>query len=365
MGLCAETELGLVNTTSSTLPDSSSIVKMVKFSSSKSSPLLKERILQAISTHPRTYLAAFVAVSFFLFATVSSVSRAPSHSGVAVLSDDDHRLFQLNPQHRCTDTDDPTTLASVKAPCRCTNPLVPTARLKANWDKHHQELVNAAKKHSNVDLVMIGDSIIERWNGTRQLGQMLAQEYLPVFDEFFTKEGGGDIDAVALGSSGDVSNNLLWHLQHGLLQKSLAPKVWLILVGTNDLGNGCSKRNALAGILHVAQYLHDQRKGAKIIVHGLMPRNDDYTPEVAIDYSLNQKWKHILWINKELKRFCDLHEEWVYMDASKLFLQRKKGSKTGELEINPSMMLDALHPTVEGYRAWAPLIVETVKKALK
>ena len=313
--------------------------------------------------HKRTMAAlAFLAVSLLAF-----TSRNASHSRLYVR--DDHSFgVKVSPRHRCFDAEDPKTLRPPKGQlCECTNPLVPVPWPKPGWDQHHTQLVDFAKKAAaaaNLDIVMIGDSIIERWNGTRTVEQILADDgHLTVFEEYFTRHGtGGTLDGIALGTSGDTSNNLLWHLSHGFLDiTELQPTVWFIMVGTNDLGRtGCSKRNALAGVLHVAQYLRDQRPGATIIVHGLLPRSDS---KVEIP-KLGLLWQQIVFINRELKKLCNLHEEWVYMDAASLFLKRVEGGTNRDLEINVDTMPDGLHPNERGYEIWSQEIVKKIDKFL-
>ena len=159
-----------------------------------------------------------------------------------------------------------------------------------------------------------------------------------------------------------------------MLPEKLNPKVWFLLIGTNDLGrSGCSKRTVLAGILQVAQFLHTKRPGTPILLHGLLPRNDFYADEsVQTDFTLNRYWLDIVWINQELQRFCSLHHEWQYMDSGNLFLANINGNNEGATErytnaafmINKTVMADALHPNVAGYRVWGPLIVEHVLKLI-
>lgn len=288
--------------------------------------------------------------------------------------DDSHQMFVgSNPLHRCSDSDDVIQNDSTTTKCDCSDPLQPTRRNMEAWTAHHKDLVahavEASLRDDSVDVIMIGDSIIERWGGTSNMGRAEQPEIRRIFERYFTRKGGGAFDAVALGSAGDTSNNLLWHMENGLLPDQLRPKIWLMLVGTNDMGRfGCSKRTTLAGILHVAQILHQRRRGATIIVHALMPRSDKFKGRENVDYSLGQLWKNILWINRELKRFCTLHHEWVYMEVNRIFLRRKEIGNVdteGALEINPETMEDALHPSVKGYELWAKEISEVIQKELK
>jgi lysophospholipase L1-like esterase len=318
--------------------------------------------------HKKTILVVTLAV----FTIFVRERRSLAHS---INVGDDHNFgIQVHPQHRCFDADDPKEWKKKQGAtvCLCTDPLAATPRNDLPvWQQHHKELADAAteatrdSQRHKLDLIMIGDSIIERWNGTRSMGQRLADEFLPIFDQLFTRHGGGRIDAIALGSSGDTSNNLLWQLNHGILNNDLLdPPVWLIMVGTNDLGRTkCSKRNALAGILHVAQYLREKRPKAKIVIHGLFPRSDD-DPGEGETPQLGLYWQQILFINKELKKLCNLHEEWTYMDAPNLFLRRIHGGRLGAVEINPETMPDGLHPNIEGYTHWGAEIVKVVDHLL-
>jgi lysophospholipase L1-like esterase len=169
-------------------------------------------------------------------------------------------------------------------------PLQPSRAVVGHqkWMAQHNRMVGATLTASStkgdLDFVMIGDSITQRFMGTKLISAIPAPEYKQVFDEYFDKsQGGGALQGLALGSSGDVCTELLWHLENGMLPDSLNPKVWIILIGTNDLGlSNCSKRNTLAGILNVAHFLREHKPNTPIILHGLLPRADafntgDYT----------------------------------------------------------------------------------------
>jgi hypothetical protein len=68
------------------------------------------------------------------------------------------------------------------------------------WDAEHA--------HHNLDIVMIGDSITERWNGTSSMGRNLIPKGRAPFEQYFTKDGGGSLEGLALGSSGDTVRNI-------------------------------------------------------------------------------------------------------------------------------------------------------------
>lgn len=149
--------------------------------------------------------------------------------------------------------------------------------------------------------------------------------------------------------------NLLWHLQNGMLPDTLQPKVWMVLIGTNDLGFAhCSKQSTLKAILHTTTYLHEQRPKATILLHGLLPRGEGRGKAMI----LGRTWKDIQWINQQLEHACSLNPQWHYMDTGKLFLMAD-GTR-----LDSQLIADGVHPRLSGFRQWGPLIVKKVEQLL-
>lgn len=70
---------------------------------------------------------------------------------------------------------------------------------------HHDAMVYDAKKAPNdLDIVFVGDSITERWNGTAALGTKVIDSTKRAFRKRFTKKYGGKLEGIALGSAGDT-----------------------------------------------------------------------------------------------------------------------------------------------------------------
>ena len=236
-------------------------------------------------------------------------------------------------------------------------------------DIAYQNLQEEETEEAPLDIALLGDSIVEYWNGTRGIGAVGAAEYRASFASFFDRRSTpAPFQGLALGTSGDITTELLWHVRNGLVTDSknqrtqLQPKVWFVLIGTNDLGRmDCSKRTTLEGILHVLQYIAQNAGPTELLVHGLLPRADTYQQQ---NYTLGYYWQDILWINQQLRDFCDMHNCW-YMEAHDLFLTTVT---TGEgevvLTINPRTMSDSLHPDLDGYNQWGPRIVQKVQEIL-
>jgi lysophospholipase L1-like esterase len=212
----------------------------------------------------------------------------------------------------------------------------------------HDILVQRAHQNAaNATLVLLGDSILEILTGT-----VIGEPYgtaQAIYESSFEQT-----TTVTLATGGDRTNNLLWRLNNGMFPDLLQPKVWFILIGTNNFAFGCSKEANLAGIVYIANYIRSRRPNSKILLHGLLPRSDD-----TQSYVMGEFWGYIQWINHQLQQECELHAAWcTYMETPLLFL------KPGGKEIDPAMLPDMLHPTDLSYEAWSKIIMEVVTRVM-
>ena len=98
--------------------------------------------------------------------------------------------------------------------CDCHNPFLPSYdEDKEGWhdvfDANLQNLNKTLEQGVQYDLVLYGDSIVERMTG-KVFGQESPemQEQAEVTHELFTKGGGGQINACPLGIAGDEVGSL-------------------------------------------------------------------------------------------------------------------------------------------------------------
>lgn len=267
--------------------------------------------------------------------------------------------------YRCIDQDDDHKNRSANK-CTCPDPHAPVPRAMWKWANYHRLMVETAQfipSVKDLDVVFLGDSITEAWNGTKWMGTIeLEAGFKQVWDQYFNLEAGGKLEGLALGASGDQAPHLLWHLKNGVMTDKLRPKAFVLLIGTNDLGNaGCSKRTALSGIMFLIQYLRQQRPDALLFIHGILPRGAAFGMDKGkTNHTLGLYWQDISWINAQLKKFCHLEpKRYTYMDASDIFIDPDKQVILEEL------MPDALHPGVTGRKLWAPRIFEQLSSKLK
>lgn len=132
------------------------------------------------------------------------------------------------------------------------------------------------------------------------------------------------------------------------------PKVWLILVGTNDLGmKHCSNQSTVDGIVNVAEFILSKRPQAQILIHALLPRGEG-SPDPMV---LGIMWERIQWINRQLQQICE-ERNWHYMECGDLFL------KADGSQLSSNRVSDGIHPRISGIKVWAPKIAENVQSIL-
>ena len=144
-----------------------------------------------------------------------------------------------------------------------------------------------------------------------------------------------------------------------MLPDTLRPKVWVVLIGTNDIGiPSCSADRTFVRIVSVVQYLQTQRPESKILLHGLLPRG-----EKMGSAQLGEKLEAVVRVNQQLQAYADQDPNMTYLDVASVFL--RDNEENGGQEINAATMPDSLHPNVDGLLAWAPLIETELSKLLR
>ena len=125
---------------------------------------------------------------------------------------------------------------------------------RIGWLDTHKDHVKVAKT-SNSKIIIIGDSIA--YGLTR---------YSNIWHKYFPNQS-----ALNFGIPGDHTENILWRLQNIKLPGSL--KYAIILAGTNNL-NHDTPENIANAILIMAYFLLQEHPNIKVIVSGLLPRDN-------------------------------------------------------------------------------------------
>jgi lysophospholipase L1-like esterase len=146
---------------------------------------------------------------------------------------------------------------------------------------------------------------------------------------------------------------VIFRLQNGELPTNLNPKVWWLLIGTNDLGDDiCSVESIVAGNLAIIKEIQERRPDSKIVLNSLLPRTR------REDGSLDDWWERIVEINQCLKGFAQRMEGVEFFNATSIFLN-------DEGDIDLDLLPDRLHPSGMGARLWGKQIVKLVQQMLE
>jgi lysophospholipase L1-like esterase len=126
------------------------------------------------------------------------------------------------------------------------------------WLAHHDEHANKEVRGINT-VVFFGDSITYGWGadafGTN--GQLWNTWMAP-------------LGAVNYGIAGDLTENLLWRVQHGELAGH--PRVVVVMIGTNNLGLGAAPADVAHGIAAVVSAIRADSPGTTVLLLSILPR---------------------------------------------------------------------------------------------
>lgn len=214
---------------------------------------------------------------------------------------------------------------------------------EGGWVKRHESF-NETSKKGEAQLVFLGDSITQGWegNGKETWARMYANR-----------------KAANFGIGGDRTEHVLWRLDNGNFD-GLKPKLVVLMIGTNNTGhvgrpqkelNGaiyqCTAEQTADGVKAIVQKLQTKVPSAKILLLGIFPRG-----EMPVDKMRQQNEA----TNAMIAKLADgktVH----YMDIGKTFLK-----PDGKLTVD--IMPDLLHLSPKGYDMWAEAIEPKIKELL-
>ena len=199
----------------------------------------------------------------------------------------------------------------------------------ANWMKRHDSF-NARVKQGNVDLLFIGDSITQGWEGAGKA----------VWSEKYGKR-----NAVNLGIGGDRTQHVLWRLDNGNID-GIKPKLAVLMIGTNNSGQNTSEQIA-EGITAIVTKLRDKLPETKVLILAVFPRGADGTNKNRM---VNEG------ANQIVAKLAD-GKNIEYLDIGPKFLDDKGN-------LSKEVMPDLLHLNPASYQTWADSIEPHVARMM-
>lgn len=205
------------------------------------------------------------------------------------------------------------------------------------WMARH-ETFNVISKQGEAQLVFLGDSITQGWEGSGK--EVWAQKWAP-------------LKAANFGIGGDRTEHVLWRLDHGNFD-GLQPKLVVLMIGTNNTGHqgrdgyACTAQQTADGVRAILKRLRAKMPKTQVLLLGIFPRG-----ATAEDPFRKQNET----TNALISQFADgrrVH----YMDIGKIFL---KPDGTLPKDVMP----DLLHLNPAGYAMWAGAIEGRVADLMK
>lgn len=200
------------------------------------------------------------------------------------------------------------------------------------WRTRHEAKVKEAEK-GGYDLVFIGDSITQGWEGSGK----------KVWKKYYAHRS-----ALNLGYSADRTEHVLWRLQNGELE-NVDPKLFVVMIGTNNTGQRQdAPEDTAEGVRLILDLLRKRNPAAKVLLLAVFPCD-----EQADGWRRKTNDE----VNKLIKPMAaGMGVGWL--DLSEVFLD-----ENGVLP--KSVMPDRLHPKRKGYGMWAAAMEPTIKELLK
>ena len=199
------------------------------------------------------------------------------------------------------------------------------------WLPRHEAKVSGLKKQ-DIDLLMVGDSITHRWETVGKT----------VWDEYYGKR-----NTYNIGFNGDRTENVIWRLRNNAV-KSIAPKVAVVMIGTNNAGHRKdTPEDTARGIMTILTELRTRLPKTKVLLLAIFP--------CGLDKSDNQRQLNTR-TNKIIAKYAD-DKNVFYLDLSPNFLDE-------EGVLSKKIMPDLLHPNDKGYRIWAEAMEPTLRRLM-
>ena len=132
-----------------------------------------------------------------------------------------------------------------------------------NWMNRHESF-NKRAKEGNVDLVFIGDSITQGWEGGGK------EAWARAFEARHPAN---------MGFSGDRTQHVLWRLDHGEVD-GIKPGIAVVMIGTNNSnGDDHTAPEIAEGITAIVAKLRAKLPDTKVLLLGVFPRGEKPNPQ--------------------------------------------------------------------------------------
>lgn len=224
------------------------------------------------------------------------------------------------------------------APDDSVNPaIVPVSRTGSITNRQAQVIQRAKDNPGPCDVVFIGDSITQGWEGAGKA----------VWERFY-----GARRCLNFGVSGDRTEHVLWRFAHGQLD-GVQPKAAVLMIGTNNSNNNkdgteqYSASQILEGVATIVKEIRVRLPNTKLVLLGIFPRGQTFNHQRGKLLQVNQALAKLA--DGDMIRYVDFGSQLIEADGS----------------LAKEIMPDFLHLTEKGYTIWAQAIESQLKEILR
>lgn len=223
-------------------------------------------------------------------------------------------------------------LSSLVSQAREIDPADTPKASEAGWWKQRHTALTKNLKENNCDLLFIGDSITQGWEGAGK--EVWNQVFVP-------------LNAANFGISGDRTEHVLWRMNDSKLETPRPPKVCVIHIGTNNTGHYKAQQPAeetAKAIAAIAKKLTDKFSKTDVIILQIFPRGKNSDDPLRIH---NEKINSLL-AKLKMPRVTTVNINNAFLNSDSTFKEGLSG--------------DLLHLTPQGYQVWADALTPYLKK---
>ena len=240
------------------------------------------------------------------------------------------------------------------------------------YAKRREQKAKDGKHETTRPLILLGDSITESWLGTN-MGYPTARavDVPQVLQELLGVPGVPSLDPLVLAIAGDQTQHLLFRIQNGHLAQEYASDpsaIFVVLIGTNNLGSGELPGPTARGVIAVANYILSNTSGFLILLQNL-PRGDAFRLARICPPTCNSDGKPFSSFLPAIEKLNKAVEEGSRQlketfGSNRLSLLDCGSSFYGQdsvSEVDESLMPDLLHPNAAGHRILGKCIMDLVQ----
>lgn len=229
------------------------------------------------------------------------------------------------------------------------------------------------ENNKQLPLVFLGDSITESWLG---VNMGIPEKRCIGIPQVLKKRFGSDLfNTLVLAIGGDQTQHLLYRLEHGELPSKVAARpdaIFVVMIGTNNIGSGNLPKETGEGVWKVADFLLTHTNGRVILLH-LLPRGDNFKLERLCPPRCDKKGQPFASFSPAIDKVNQAIHDFVpklqhqygkerlsQTDCGEPFLSNNDNSLNKE--VVDTLMPDKLHPNTAGHELLASCILDCINR---